>query len=794
MVVTRKASANQPIPPAASRTNSSTSTPRIKTKKLPASTSATASPTTSNGTQLPPAPGVAVAVGKKDSQGPFADPPKVIGSSPLKQSISKASMSPSPSRSAGKGGRKKGSAKAAKPTSSRAMKTIRKVVFAGLVAHILLVCPHDDKLESPVCSTLHDFRGYFNYHIYEPHIKSQADKLLSHPSVTPVLDPLMQQGAPVVQQVTPIVKDASLRLNKAYLATLDRAHNELSKQADPHLQALYAQYALHVQPLVDKHVTPPYELYVTPTLKHLDHYGRLAILHAEPYLYKGMLLAQDLARDIEPHAKLALGYLGEVPRFARQNAWEPLMDLRRTYVDPPISKILETVDEVGSEAKATAAKFETTFMARAEQTPGDAPGPGSPIYEDEVDSSGTSASEPYTSTPVAETVNAAHSDAGPITAETSQETASPAVSVEHDVVEDDDLEAFLRDLGREPDSTLAPEPAPEEIPVPPQETETPEQAAERQRQKELEVAEKRAEILGRHDKWERQVQELAEKHIAGLAGLLEKLRTESIGSLEAAKYAETMQKDADKALKNTEAFIKKLVSDPGTEEQKISLLDNVISKVKKRFEDGAGVLSNNVVTWWESVSRTESEEIEKLVNEVQDLGATAQADLGLDYSWLDDVTVKDWARYHGLLNAAKELETRLHNMAFGHSEEALENALAVKLRDLQVDLETVVLRFQTRLSEAHARGLEAVKGGKTPSRDAPTNAKSSQETATSIAAEEPTVSILPIDDDLGRNVQDADAAEYIFLKKGEKQVEDAVRQAQEAENDQPSKPTLHVEL
>lgn len=36
-------------------------------------------------------------------------------------------------------------------------------------------------------------------------------------------------------------------------------------------------------------------------------------------------------------------------------------------------------------------------------------------------------------------------------------------------------------------------------------------------------------------------------------------------------------------------------------------------------------------------------QIEKLVNEVRDLGATAQADLGLDYAWLDDVTVHDWA-------------------------------------------------------------------------------------------------------------------------------------------------------
>lgn len=265
------------------------------------------------------------------------------------------------------------------------MKAIRKAVLAGLIAHTLLICPHDDTLESPVCSTLHDFRSYFNYYIFEPHLKPQADKILQHPSVTPIADPLLQRGTLVVGQVTPFVKDISLRLNKAYLSYLDKAHDELSKQADPHFRAVYRQYATHVQPFLDKNVAPLHQQYLSPALFHLEHYGRLAGLHAEPYLYKGILLAQDLARGVQPHAMVALGYLGEVPRLGRQLAWEPLMDLRRTYVDPPISKILETVDEVGSEAKATASKFETAFMARAQQTPGDGRAPEYPIYEEEVE-------------------------------------------------------------------------------------------------------------------------------------------------------------------------------------------------------------------------------------------------------------------------------------------------------------------------------------------------------------------------------------------------------------------------
>ncbi len=36
-------------------------------------------------------------------------------------------------------------------------------------------------------------------------------------------------------------------------------------------------------------------------------------------------------------------------------------------------------------------------------------------------------------------------------------------------------------------------------------------------------------------------------------------------------------------------------------------------------------------------------QVERSVKEVRDLGTNAQSDLGLDYSWLDDVTVHDWA-------------------------------------------------------------------------------------------------------------------------------------------------------
>jgi len=40
--------------------------------------------------------------------------------------------------------------------------------------------------------------------------------------------------------------------------------------------------------------------------------------------------------------------------------------------------------------------------------------------------------------------------------------------------------------------------------------------------------------------------------------------------------------------------------------------------------------------------------VEAAIKRVEKFADDAQADLGMDYAWLDDVSVKDWTRYHGL--------------------------------------------------------------------------------------------------------------------------------------------------
>ena len=44
-------------------------------------------------------------------------------------------------------------------------------------------------------------------------------------------------------------------------------------------------------------------------------------------------------------------------------------------------------------------------------------------------------------------------------------------------------------------------------------------------------------------------------------------------------------------------------------------------------------------------------QLDRLTEEVKDLAERGQADIGLDYAWLDGVTVADWTRYHDLLTS-----------------------------------------------------------------------------------------------------------------------------------------------
>ncbi|KAG8903177.1 hypothetical protein FRB99_003626 [Tulasnella sp. 403] len=785
MVAPKKSSAALQVPPT-SRTNSSTSSPKMRPKKSSSNLVAGGA----NATTAPPTVS-SDGVPKREPEGrEFVDPPRIIGSSPLRQTASKASMV---IQSTGK------SPKKPKPLARRKRKSSifgwSLLALVPLVLHAAIVCPYDPTFEDALCSTVHDAHTGLERYALQP-LKPYFDSISTQPHVAQAL----HHASPFVERLAPPIQAFGVRVNRLYLHALSSGQNALHGLAQPYMAQIQEHFNTHINPSLEKHVFPPYKLYIAPALARLERYGRIVGIHAEPHLYRCAVWLLDVGRKAQPYLLVVWGHVAEVPGLVRRHAWEPLMDVRRTYVDPPISKILETVDEAGGDAKpSSATRFEATFMAHAKETPNE-----QVVLDDHIEAVEDALLE--TSGPD----KIASNDALPGSRADSDAAEEHAWGHEAGHANggnnaEEDLDAFLREL-TEPEDPAEPKAVISE----PQHTDNPEEAAERARMKALETAEKRSNIVKRHEEWERKLKELAETHVLALPEILKKIRTAAIASLEDTQHAITMQKDAERALKNTEAFVRKLVSEAGSEDEKVALLENLVGKVKKRFEDGASVVSGNIVTWWENVRTSELEEIEKLVAQVRNMGTTAQADLGLDYAWLDDVTVKDWTRYHDLLDVSKKLHKRLTEMAAGSDKESPVNALSVSLRDLQVELETVVLRFQNHLSEAHEKGLNAIRGRKANVR-ADSTAEAAPEavaTPTTPAARndgaDPTMSILPIHNggpDRNTRPDDPDPR-YVIMQKDKQQVEDALKLAHEAEveeaahasSTQAEGPRVHVDL
>ncbi len=226
------------------------------------------------------------------------------------------------------------------------------------------------------------------------------------------------------------------------------------------------------------------------------------------------------------------------------------------------------------------------------------------MYEYAFSTEGTSASEvPQSTRPASATINSSTMSPEP--------TPVPHAEITSQVPEhgngilDEDLEAFLQELASSDELEAEPEPTVTSV----AQTETAEDAEERRRIREAETAEKRIAITGRHEVWEQKLRALSESHVNQYPTILAELRQRAVSSLESYKHAETVEADAERALRNTEAFVKRLVSQPGTQADKVQTLEDLVSKVKKRFEDSASVLSDNIVAWWENAQAAEHEAV-----------------------------------------------------------------------------------------------------------------------------------------------------------------------------------------
>ncbi|KAH6916257.1 hypothetical protein BKA70DRAFT_1395870 [Coprinopsis sp. MPI-PUGE-AT-0042] len=71
--------------------------------------------------------------------------------------------------------------------------------------------------------------------------------------------------------------------------------------------------------------------------------------------------------------------------------------------------------------------------------------------------------------------------------------------------------------------------------------------------------------------------------------------------------------------------------------------------VEEKFGKLTTDVQGDVHKWYAGISTRENEVINEAAEAIRRLAEQAQADIAMDYAWLDDVSTKDWANYHELM-------------------------------------------------------------------------------------------------------------------------------------------------
>lgn len=345
--------------------------------------------------------------------------------------------------------------------------------------------------------------------------------------------------------------------------------------------------------------------------------------------------------------------------------------------------------------------------------------------------------------------------------------------------DDDDLAEFYADLGISDDHTPLEE-APEQTEAAP--VETPKEETEEEKAARLAaVAEKRANIVARHVKWEDSLAHSVVTQEIKLRAALAGVRSAAAAELEALEdidvEIEGLVKEGDKLLKGAEGYLKNLAKEKRGASEKTSLWVRVVDKIEEKFTKRLHQTEGLVNAWYMGVVQKEmlevrtntrkspdwtsadfTPQVQEHADVVKGIADAAQADIGLDYVWLDDVTYHDWQRYHDLSRselrscvvrpcADRSRASRFTESANftqdalmiqnGSHPVALENPVISAIEDLESEVKDVVGGFEMRLRRVKRAGDRTLTGE--PSASAGANDAGATENTNA-----PTVSILPV--------------------------------------------------
>lgn len=463
--------------------------------------------------------------------------------------------------------------KAQSRQSSSLLSTLFTIAFVLLSFHAFTTCPTDRTLSSPVCRALSVYR----HKIVDPYIVPPISAALHSPTLEPYVHTI-HQYIPHIQhaerKIRPYTQLAGDYLNKA------SSYVYYSLLAPNYRVYIQPQYAVHIHPhltklspYVSKLITISRETWDT-TLPHIENVHA----HLKPHVQKTWELTRPYLYIAAHQAQIYLTL------SARQ-----LGELRKEFVDPHVHRIWEKVTESSIHASSPSSTANTIFMPKAtvietvvvkEESIPVVTVASSQVSEPRLtpDYRAPDAFVSETRDPVSKFDTRIQTEEAKTSAASIAEASAGTVqsgSIEtlieelvgdptnvipgfektvivgedtSDVIEEGEgleIEDFLLELGLDEDEAntfVETETAVEQ----PRVTETPEEKAAR-------VAAQRAELVGRHEKWQSQIDLAIEEGIPNFRKNLNKIRWEAVSDLEIREGGLLLLPDDEETTKQREA-------------------------------------------------------------------------------------------------------------------------------------------------------------------------------------------------------------------------------------------------
>ncbi|KAF9460551.1 hypothetical protein BDZ94DRAFT_1265838 [Collybia nuda] len=340
-----------------------------------------------------------------------------------------------------------------------------------------------------------------------------------------------------------------------------------------------------------------------------------------------------------------------------------------------------------------------------------------------------------------------------------------------------EIDDFLRDIGL--DDTPPSDPSNTEAEAEVQEPNTGEREREPTEEERLAVtAQRRADIVGRHQNWQTRLATLITEREGAFGGVLDGFRGGAVKELAEMFPKEggvvgSVEAEAGRLVKGLEGYVQKLKAKAELDEEERGKWGKVLAKVEERFAEKVRNVQGEVHEWYMGVREGEGREVRRVAAEVKSLAEKAQADIGLDYAWLDDVTYQDWQKYHDLMRASERFATTLESIQNGTHPNAQRDVLVGALDTLEAEMQEVISGFLVRLQ---AIQREAQEGVFSPVQPQPPAAEPVDDVPSSPSTpsgeEEPRVSILPIEPE--PQVKAAEGMEHLFVGKDAEAVKKAL--------------------